>query len=218
VTLHPRFATWSKGYPIALKDVVLRSKNWVEIIPKFSIRGDDVDAIKDHVIRFDVPRADTHLIYQNVGKNSADTTDTITLLHDCERFARQFFAVISTSSLQVYHSALLSTPNETLIYKTYQQELVVPVKLLNGSEPTWDSCMRTMDGHSESINSVAFSPDGTRVVSGSHDNTVQLWDAVSGTHLNMLEGHSGPSGSCSTSLSGGVAGCSRMGPSMRTCF
>jgi len=37
---------------------------------------------------------------------------------------------------------------------------------------------------------VAFSPDGTHIVSGSTDNTLRLWDPVSGTHLNSLEGHS----------------------------
>jgi hypothetical protein len=49
ITLHPKFLVWSKGYPITLANVTLRSKDWVEIIPKFSTRpGEDVDAIKDH--------------------------------------------------------------------------------------------------------------------------------------------------------------------------
>ena len=50
--------------------------------------------------------------------------------------------------------------------------------------------MRIMDGHSNFVESVAFSPDGTRIVSGSVDNTLRMWDAVSGAHLNTLEGHS----------------------------
>jgi WD40 repeat protein len=28
------------------------------------------------------------------------------------------------------------------------------------------------------VTSVAFSPDGTKLASGSHDNTVRLWDAA----------------------------------------
>ena len=31
--------------------------------------------------------------------------------------------------------------------------------------------------HSNGINSVAFSPDGLTIVSGSFDNTIKVWDA-----------------------------------------
>ena len=40
------------------------------------------------------------------------------------------------------------------------------------------------------VSSVSFSADGRRVVSGSYDNTVRVWDAVSGECvLGPLEGH-----------------------------
>ena len=99
-------------------------------------------------------------------------TDVKHLLHDCDRLIWEFFSVLGVSSLQIYHSVLLFVPKETSLYEIYQHELVLPIKVHNVSQKTWHLCMRTMEGHSGNVNSVAFSRDGTLVVSGSQDHTL----------------------------------------------
>ncbi len=47
-----------------------------------------------------------------------------------------------------------------------------------------------LPGHSDRVNSVAFSPDGRYALTGSMDRTAILWDVASGTALHTLAGHS----------------------------
>ena len=49
----------------------------------------------------------------------------------------------------------------------------------------------SLKGHTSSVRSVAYSPDGKRIVSGSYDKTVKVWDAATGQDLLSLKGHTG---------------------------
>lgn len=49
--------------------------------------------------------------------------------------------------------------------------------------------LRTLTGHTDSVGSVAYSPDGRRIASGSGDKTVKVWDAETGRELQTLTGH-----------------------------
>jgi WD40 repeat protein len=49
--------------------------------------------------------------------------------------------------------------------------------------------LQGFEGHMGGVSSVAFSPDGQRALSGSHDNTLRLWDVATGETLRVFEGH-----------------------------
>ena len=48
---------------------------------------------------------------------------------------------------------------------------------------------QTLEGHTNSVYSIAFSPDSRQLASGSLDRTVRLWDPKTGKALQTLEGH-----------------------------
>ena len=46
-----------------------------------------------------------------------------------------------------------------------------------------------LSGHSQLVTAVSWSPDGTKLASGSYDKTVRIWDSASGEQLCSLRGH-----------------------------
>jgi WD40 repeat protein len=57
-------------------------------------------------------------------------------------------------------------------------------------------------GHSSTVHSVAVSPDGRYILTGSYDKTVILWDAATGQQIRSFQGHGGPVYSVAISTDG----------------
>ena len=59
----------------------------------------------------------------------------------------------------------------------------------------WESAtgklIATLRGHEGIINSIAFNPEATIVVTASMDGTARLWDADTGREIAVLRGHHG---------------------------
>jgi WD40 repeat protein len=49
--------------------------------------------------------------------------------------------------------------------------------------------MQTLMGHTNWVNAVAVTPDGTHAISGSSDKTIRVWDIESGEEIQRLKGH-----------------------------
>jgi len=72
--------------------------------------------------------------------------------------------------------------------------LVIFVLLVGSGMGLWWWCdpwrfEHTLTGHTRDVCSVAFSPDGRRVVTASLDDTARVWDSETGKELAVLRGH-----------------------------
>src|SRR5258707_60535 len=66
--------------------------------------------------------------------------------------------------------------------------LLMPPKFLAAEKP---QLRETLKEHTESVQGVAFSPDGKTLASGSKDTTVKLWEVATGKERATLKGHTG---------------------------
>ncbi|KAF2685713.1 HET-domain-containing protein [Lentithecium fluviatile CBS 122367] len=125
------------------------------------------------------------------GRTDASTLNE--LIRDAHRFIMSHKWAIEKSPLQAYASALLFSPNRSLIRGLFKREKPNWITIKPAIEDKWSPCLQTLEGHSDWVNLVAFSHDSARLASASLDRTVKIWDASSGDGecLSTLEGHRG---------------------------
>ncbi|KAK6499548.1 hypothetical protein TWF506_004177 [Arthrobotrys conoides] len=135
--------------------------------------------------------------------NVVDTIDTLTsiiggndgsrlseLLYDVKRFTLQSYFIIEKAPLQLYCSAILFTPESSVVRKLLgSQKLIRRVWEISWVESEWSALLQRLGGHTSWVMDVIFSPDGKTLVSASRDGSIKLWDPATGRLLQNLEGH-----------------------------
>ncbi|KIO07708.1 hypothetical protein M404DRAFT_136031, partial [Pisolithus tinctorius Marx 270] len=118
--------------------------------------------------------------------------ETLASAQDGITFVQNFGGVISHSTPHLYISALPFTPSNTVFARMFMAKFSWLVRVSAGGFKEWPTAQVAMEGHSGWVLSVGFSPDGKRIVSGSADKTLRIWDAERGVQIGgPLEGHTG---------------------------
>ncbi len=85
---------------------------------------------------------------------------------------------------RAYEAALLIKPRDA--------KAVVALANVNAYEKPAGTELMALKGHNNTVFSVAYSPDGLFLLSGSADQTVRLWEATSGKELSLFNVEGSP--------------------------
>ena len=112
-------------------------------------------------------------------------------LADAEIFVVRFAGeACNRSTPYMYISALPFCAKSSSVYENYWGHTRGVMDIKGGAMTEWPSAGLAVWRTDSQVLSVAFSLDGTRIVSGSHDRRIRVWNARSGdTIAEPFQGH-----------------------------
>ena len=95
---------------------------------------------------------------------------------------------IEQAPLQTYVSAALFTPSKSIARQLFREtEFVDCVNRSPRMPEQWSALLLTLEGHSDWVKAVQFSPDGSKLASASHPGGVIVWDLTMNTRMEVID-------------------------------
>ncbi|KAE9386560.1 WD40 repeat-like protein [Gymnopus androsaceus JB14] len=117
-------------------------------------------------------------------------TEIQIILREMQQFIQVFGRMIGDATPHLYLSGVPFIPKDSVILQQLISQLEKSLVVCRGQKYSWPSQQAILTGHTRPVNSVAFSPDGKRIVSGSDDHSVCIWNAGTGMIIGEpLQGH-----------------------------
>ncbi|KAJ5690340.1 hypothetical protein N7462_004732 [Penicillium macrosclerotiorum] len=148
--------------------------HWLEVMSLLKVYSEAVEAINR---------------LQTIAQGQRNCEELSRFLQDARKFIFMTRQLIDFAPLQLYCSGLVFSPKQSIIRQQFSNELPSWMMSLPKVEESWSAELQTLESHSGSVNSVAFSPNGQLIASASTDRTVKLWEITTGTLLQTLKGH-----------------------------
>ncbi|MDB9379173.1 WD40 repeat domain-containing protein, partial [Nodularia sphaerocarpa CS-585A2] len=118
------------------------------------------------------------------GLNPSLTSEGVVTSMDLKLFIEQ-------ELIQVPQKPLVSNGSrEILLTSTPEKKHLFDSSNASSKTSNW-ICRDTLTGHGDRVTSVAISPDGKIIASGSLDRTIKLWDLATGRLVQTIKQHSG---------------------------
>ncbi|KAJ3579308.1 hypothetical protein NPX13_g1259 [Xylaria arbuscula] len=106
------------------------------------------------------------------------------LVHDAKRFMLKNAHILESAPLQLYSSAILFSPQESIMRQSFEHN-TNGTRILTGSSSSWERGFQTFDC---TCKGVIFSPNGESLIMYS-DSVVEIRNATTGQLELKLEGH-----------------------------
>ncbi|KAI0184803.1 putative wd40 protein [Xylaria flabelliformis] len=108
-------------------------------------------------------------------------------LDDMLRFMLTNMHILRTAPLQIYSSAVVFAPAESIVRLTYYNDIPKYITQLPQTEPRWNACLHTLEGHKNPVYKVVFSSDGTLIASVSWYGTIRLFSTSTGSSKQVIQ-------------------------------
>jgi WD40 repeat protein len=161
------------GYLEELK-MLLRNFNWLQV----KLNNTDVSALINDYDYLDL---------------SSERLQSFALIQSALQLSAHVLSQDKTQLAAQLLGRMMNFKNDgiqTLLKNAFRNQGESWLRPLTASlEPPGGPMLRTLRGHTEGIVTVAVTPDGQHVISGSRDKTVKVWEFISGREVYTLSGH-----------------------------
>ena len=129
-------------------------------------------------------------LFLRIHPGCIQASPTLNLVEDYVHFVITFFEIINTSAPHIYHSALLLSPQTSIIRKVHKNPTSPFARVVQGIPGSWERVIATADLSNDSYN-VVWSPCN-RFIAATESRCFEVFDAVTLSRLAILRCSSYP--------------------------